>query len=91
VQWFRKVGLAVIVLGLKASTNKCLPVNIHFGFTSLCPSRVSDLTFASVPQRVSALRQGPPLGKEEVDCGAMVMPRQLEIVQVTSPDHRLVI
>ncbi|MFV8752397.1 aldehyde dehydrogenase family protein [Nannocystaceae bacterium ST9] len=31
--------------------------------------------------RVSALRQGPPLGDAIVDCGAMTMPRQLEIIQ----------
>lgn len=34
-------------------------------------------------QRVSAFRQGPPLGKDTIDCGAMVMPRQLEIIQVS--------
>jgi len=28
-----------------------------------------------------ALRQGPPLGGDPVDCGAMVMPAQLDIVQ----------
>ena len=33
-------------------------------------------------QQVSKFRQGPPLGSDIVDCGAMVMPRQLEIVQV---------
>jgi acyl-CoA reductase-like NAD-dependent aldehyde dehydrogenase len=32
-------------------------------------------------RRVSALRQGKPLGDEIVDCGAMTMPRQLDIVQ----------
>lgn len=43
---------------------------------------VHDKFVAEVVKRVGAFRQGPPLeGAEKVDCGAMVMPRQLEIVQ----------
>ncbi|CAM9681655.1 unnamed protein product, partial [Choristocarpus tenellus] len=34
-----------------------------------------------VTQRAQNLRQGPVLGSEVVDCGAMVMPAQLDIVQ----------
>lgn len=30
--------------------------------------------------RVEALRQGPPLGRDTVDCGATTMPRQLDVI-----------
>jgi len=43
---------------------------------------VHDRFVAEVVKRVAALRQGPPLsGAERVDCGALVMPRQVEIIQ----------
>ncbi len=42
---------------------------------------VHDKFVAEVVKRVAAFRQGPPLeDADNVDCGAMVMPRQLEIV-----------
>ncbi len=44
-------------------------------------SKVYDEFVAAVTERARALRQGPPLGAEEVDLGSMTMPRQLEIIQ----------
>ena len=35
---------------------------------------------AHMHERVAALRQGPPLGTELVDCGATTMPAQLDII-----------
>ena len=43
---------------------------------------VYDRFVARVTELTKKLRQGPVLGKETVDCGAMVMPAQLDIVQV---------
>jgi len=38
--------------------------------------------FVDIAVRLTkALRQGPPLGKEQIDCGAMVMPAQINIIQ----------
>jgi len=42
---------------------------------------VYDKFVKEVVERVSQFRQGPPLGKHMVDCGAMVMPLQLDIIQ----------
>lgn len=42
---------------------------------------VYDEFVATMHARVSALRQGPPLTDMIVDCGAMTMPGQLDIVQ----------
>jgi acyl-CoA reductase-like NAD-dependent aldehyde dehydrogenase len=42
---------------------------------------VYDEFVARMEKRVAALRQGPPLDGPIVDCGAMTMPRQLEIIQ----------
>ncbi|MBA3550536.1 MAG: aldehyde dehydrogenase family protein [Nannocystis sp.] len=49
-------------------------------------SGIYDAFVAQVTERARALRQGPPLSSgrlasEEVDLGAMTMPRQLEIIQ----------
>lgn len=44
--------------------------------------QVYDQFVARVTELTKKLRQGPVLGKETVDCGAMVMPAQLDIVQV---------
>lgn len=44
--------------------------------------QVYDRFVARVTELAGKLRQGPVLGKETVDCGAMVMPAQLDIVQV---------
>lgn len=44
--------------------------------------QVYDHFVARVTELTRKLRQGPVLGKETVDCGAMVMPAQLDIVQV---------
>jgi len=49
-------------------------------------SRVYDEFVAAVVERARALRQGPPLGSEEVDLGSMTMPRQLEIIQALVDD-----
>ncbi|CAB1116703.1 ALDH [Ectocarpus sp. CCAP 1310/34] len=43
--------------------------------------KVYDRFVARVTELASKLRQGPVLGPESVDCGAMVMPAQLDIVQ----------
>ncbi|HJL00741.1 MAG TPA: aldehyde dehydrogenase family protein [Polyangiaceae bacterium LLY-WYZ-15_(1-7)] len=46
---------------------------------------VFDAVYDEFVRRVTAgakkLRQGPPLGAETVDCGAMTMPRQLDIIE----------
>ncbi len=42
---------------------------------------VYDRFVEKVRAKVAALRQGPPLGAEIVDCGAMTMPHQLNIVE----------
>ena len=46
------------------------------------PSQVYDRFVARATELARQLRQGPVLGKDTVDCGAMVMPAQLDIVQV---------
>jgi acyl-CoA reductase-like NAD-dependent aldehyde dehydrogenase len=43
--------------------------------------RVHDQFVQAMTARVQALRQGPPLAAELVDCGAMTMPGQLQIIQ----------
>lgn len=45
-------------------------------------TQVYDRFVARATELARKLRQGPVLGKETVDCGAMVMPAQLDIVQV---------
>ncbi|CAN0519539.1 unnamed protein product, partial [Scytosiphon promiscuus] len=45
------------------------------------PSQVYDRFVARATELAGKLRQGPVLGKDTVDCGAMVMPAQLDIVQ----------
>ena len=47
---------------------------------------IYDAFVAEVVRRAAALRQGPPLGPEPVDLGAMTMPRQLEIIQALVDD-----
>ena len=42
---------------------------------------VYDAFVARVTAKARALRQGTPLGDRTVDCGAMTMPRQLEILE----------
>lgn len=48
--------------------------------------KVYDTFVARVTELASNLRQGPVLGGETVDCGAMVMPAQLDIVQALVDD-----
>ncbi|CAM9454382.1 unnamed protein product [Ascophyllum nodosum] len=43
--------------------------------------KVYDRFVSKVTELAKGLRQGPVLGKDPVDCGAMVMPAQLDIVQ----------
>ncbi|KAG5178770.1 Aldehyde/histidinol dehydrogenase [Tribonema minus] len=47
---------------------------------------VYDAFCAAAARAVAALRQGPALGRDDVDCGAMVMPAQLDIVQALVDD-----
>jgi acyl-CoA reductase-like NAD-dependent aldehyde dehydrogenase len=49
---------------------------------------VYDSFVARMTARVAGLRQGPPLGPTLVDCGAMTMPRQLDIIQDLVDDAR---
>lgn len=56
-------------------------ISDFFFFFSLS-KQVYDRFVARVTELAGKLRQGPVLGKETVDCGAMVMPAQLDIVQV---------
>ncbi len=49
---------------------------------------VYDDFVARMTERVAALRQGPPLGATLVDCGAMTMPGQLDIIQDLIDDAR---
>ncbi|CAN0468347.1 unnamed protein product, partial [Discosporangium mesarthrocarpum] len=43
--------------------------------------QIYDELVSKVAEIAKNLRQGPVLGNEPVDCGAMVMPAQLDIVQ----------
>ncbi len=47
---------------------------------------VYDQFVRRVVERVKTLRQGPPLGDEVVDVGAMTMPRQLDIIDALIAD-----
>lgn len=49
----------------------------------VCSAQVYDIFVARVTELASKLRQGPVLGSQTVDCGAMVMPAQLDIVQAS--------
>ena len=62
-------------------------VYIHCGQNCLAAERmlvfdgIYDRYEARLTELVAALRQGPPLGDEVVDCGAMVSPHQIDIVE----------
>lgn len=53
------------------------------GLALRCFCQVYDRFVARVTELTAKLRQGPVLAGETVDCGAMVMPAQLDIVQVS--------